>query len=189
MKENRYSGYLPDTVKELQEFQKLAEIEGQILEEEAAARDKVVNNQWILTAERSGLLRLAKMMGFLGAEVLETEALRKEILYRWNSRGPYTRFHLLDWLDGCCGEGKYTAELEREKFFLHLVLELSIKGKRDFLQKHLRKIIPANLTLKVDLNTNTYGKVGVMTHGKMKELGWTYGQIPFEDLTPYRTKE
>ena len=98
--ENRYSGYLPDTVKELQEFQKLAEIEGQILEKESEARDRVVNNQWILTAERSGLLRLAKMMGFLGAEMLETETLRKEILYRWNNQSPYTQFHLLDWLDG-----------------------------------------------------------------------------------------
>ena len=85
MRENRYSRYLPSAVRELQEFQKLAEIEGQILEEEAEARDKVVNNQWILTAERSGLLRLAKIMGFLGAEALEMEALRKEILYRWNS--------------------------------------------------------------------------------------------------------
>lgn len=187
--ENRYSGYLPDTVKELREFQKLAEIEGQILEKESETRDRVVNNQWILTAERSGLLRLAKMMGFLGAEMLETETLRKEILYRWNNQSPYTQFHLLDWLDGCCGEGKYTAELEQEKYFLHLVLELSVKGKKDFLQRHLRKIIPANLVLKVDLNTNTYGKVGVMTHGQMKALGWTYGQIPLEDLTPYRKKE
>lgn len=185
MSEKRYSNYLPSTVRDLQEFQKLAEIEGAVLEEEAAARDEVVNNQWILTAERSGLLRLAKMMGFLGAEVMETEALREEILYRWNSRSPYTYFHLQDWLDGCCGAGKYAAELERENYFLHLVLELCVKEKKDFLQKHLRKIIPANLTLKVDLNTNTYGKVGVMTHGQMKELGWTYGQIPFEDLTPY----
>lgn len=189
MRENRYSGYLPSTVKELQEFQKLVEIEGQILKEEAEARDRVANNQWILTAERSGLLRLAEMMGFLGAEALETEALRKEILYRWNSRSPYTRFHLLDWLDGCCGEGKYTAELEREKYFLHLVLELSVKEKRDFLQKHLQKIIPANLMLKVDLMANTYGKVGMMTYGMMKELRWTYGQISFEDLTPYQTNE
>lgn len=189
MSENRYSGYLPDTVRELREFQKLAEIEGQMLEEAAAAKETVVNNQWILTAERSGLLRLAGMMGFPGAEGLETEPLREEILYRWNSRSPYTYFHLLDWLDGCCGEGEYRAELEREKYFLHLVLELRIKGKKDFLQRHLRKIIPANLMLKVDLNTNTHGKVGVMPHGRMKELGWTYGQIPFEDLTPYQNRK
>ncbi len=186
MRENRYGRYLPDTVGELREFQKLAEIEGEILEEEAAAKEALVKNQWILTAERHGLLRLAKIMGFLGAETLETEALRREILYRWNSRSPYTWFHLLDWLDGCCGETEYTATLERETYFLHVILELSIKEKKGFLQKQLRKMIPANLTLQVDLNTNTHGKVGRMTHGQMKKLGWKYGEIPFEDLTPYQ---
>lgn len=184
--ENRYSIYLPDTVKELQEFQKLGQIEGLILEEEAAARDTVVNNQWILTAEKSGLLRQAKMMGFLGAETMETEELREEILYRWNSRSPYTTFHLQDWLDGCCGEGTYRVNLEREKYRLQLVLELSVKEKRDFLEKHLRKIVPANLILDVDLNVNTYGDLEVLTYGQIMEMGWTYGQIPYEDLTPYQ---
>lgn len=189
MSENRYNAYLPDTVKELQEFQKLGEIEGVILEEAALAKDAVVNNQWILTAERSGLLRLAKLMGFLGAEVMETEALREEILYRWNSRSPYTKFHLLDWLDGCLGEDNYQIRLEQEKYQLQLVLELKVKEKREFLKKHLRKIIPANLVLKVDLNVNTYGDLEVMTYGQMMELGWTYGQIPYEDLTPYQKAE
>lgn len=184
--ENRYISYLPDTVNELQEFQKLGEMEGVILEEAAAAKDELIDNQWILTAQRSGLLRLAKIMGFLGAEILETETLREEILYRWNSRSPYTYFHLQDWLDGCLGEGNYLTELKKEQYFLHLVLELSVKEKKEFLQKHLRKIIPANLMLEVDLNTNTHGKLRVMTHGQMNRLGWTYGRIPLEDLTPYK---
>ena len=186
MTENRYSGYLPDTVKELQEFRKLGQIEGVILEDAAAAKDALVKNQWILTAERNGLLRLAKMMGFLGAETMETEKLREEILYRWNSRSPYTKFHLQDWLDGCLGAGNYTTELQKERYFLQLVLELRVKEKREFLQKHLRKIMPANLILEVDLNTNTHEDLKGMTHGQMKALGWTHGQIPFEDLTPYR---
>lgn len=186
--DNRYSTYLPDTVKGLQEFQKLGEIEGVILEEEAKARYTLVNNQWILTAERSGLLRLAKMMGFLGAEVMETENLRQEIFYKWNSRSPYTGFYLQDWLDGCCGEGNYEINLEQDRYRLRLVLELAVKEKREFLEKHLRKIVPANLTLDVDLNVNTYGDLEVMTYGRMMELGWTYGQIPFEDLSPYQEK-
>ena len=184
--ENRYMKYLPDTVSELQEFHKLSEIEGAILEEAAGAKDALVDNQWILTAKRSGLLRLAKIMGFLGAETMETEALREEILYRWNSRSPYTYFHLQDWLDGWCGADNYQATLEKEQYLLRLILKLNVKQKRDFVEKHLRKIIPANLLLEVDLNTNTYGNLKILTHGQMKEMGWTYGAIPFEDLTPYQ---
>ena len=54
------------------------------------------------------------------------------------------------------------------------------------MQKHLRKIIPANLVLEVGLNTNTHEDLKGMTHGQLKALGWTHGQIPFEDLTPYQ---
>ncbi|MBR6652821.1 MAG: hypothetical protein IKL30_06615 [Anaerotignum sp.] len=184
--ENRYVKYLPDTVSELQEFRKLAAIEGEVLEEMALAKDELVDNQWILTARRGGLLRLAKMMGFLGAEMLETEALREEILYRWCSRSPYTYFHLQDWLDGCLGEGNYLADLRKEQYFLQLVLELRVKEKRAFLLEHLRNILPANLVLKVDLNTNTHGDLKGIPYGLLKELQLTHGQIPYEDLTPYK---
>ena len=183
--ENRYTYYLPDIVKELQEFQKLAEIEGDILTEMADRKNEVAENQWILTARRSGLLRLAKMMGFSGAESMETEQLRGEILYQWNSRSPYTYFHLLDWLDACLGEGNYSADLQGEQYRMELVLNLKVKDKKEFLQKHLRNILPANLVLQVKLNANTHEKVGKMTHGQMKELDWTYSQIQLEDLTDY----
>ena len=183
--ENRYSNYLPDTVKELREFQKLGEIEGVILEESAAAKAELIDNQWILTARRNGLLRLAKIMGFIGGEALETETLREEILSRWSSRSPYTYFHLQDWLDGCLGEGNYWTECRREAYLLQLVLELRVKEKKEFLEKYLRKIIPANLILQVDLNTNTHRKLKVMTHGQLKTLGWKHEELPYEDLTPY----
>ena len=183
--ENRYVYYLPNTVRELQEFQKLGEIEGQILEEAGLAKDEVVHNQWILTAERRGLLRLARMMGLYGAAGMETEPLRAEILFRWNSRSPYTLFYLQDWLDACLGADGYTVKVQQERYLLQLVLELGVKEKKEFLQKHLRKIIPANLLMEIRLNANTYGKLNVMTHGRMKELGWEWGQIGLEDLTEY----
>ena len=113
---------------------------------------------------------------------METEELREEILSRWCSRSPYTYFHLQDWLDGCVGAGNYTGTLERESYRLRLVLELCVKEKREFLQKHLRKIIPANLVLQVNLNVNTHGKLHRIRHGEMKEKGLTYGGIPFEIL-------
>lgn len=183
--ENRYLYYLPNTVRELKEFQKLSEIEGQVLEGAKAAKDEVVHNQWILTAERSGLLRLARMMELHGAAGMETEALREEILFRWNSRSPYTLFHLQDWLDGCLGASSYAVKLQQEQYLLQIVLGLKARDKKEFLEKHLRKIIPANLMLAIKLNANTYKKLQVMTHGQMKELNWKWGQIGLEDLSEY----
>ena len=56
MKAQRYLRYLPDFVAEYAEFQKLGEIEGEILEEEAKAKQEMEQDQWILTATRKGLL-------------------------------------------------------------------------------------------------------------------------------------
>ena len=186
--ENRYEKHLPDTVKELQEFRKLGEREGVFLAEMATEKEALEKNQWILTAERSGLLRLAAMMGFFGAEAIETENLREEILYRWSSRSPYTEFHLMDWLDGCLGNEAYRLDIDRDRYLMKLILELRVKEKQDFLKKHLRKIIPANLLLEVSLNKNTYGDLTGMTYGQLMELGWSYGQIPFEELIHYQKK-
>lgn len=55
MTENRYEKHCPCTVSELREFRKLGEIEGTILEEAAATKETLERNQWILTAEKSGL--------------------------------------------------------------------------------------------------------------------------------------
>ena len=182
MTENRYESYCPSTVRELSEFQKLSEIEGAMLEEAAEAKEGLEKNQWILTAERKALLRLAKMMRFYEAEGLETEALRAELLSRWCSCRPYTYFHLEDWLNECLGAENYKSTLERERYLLRLVLELCVQEKRAFLQKYLREILPAHLLLQVDLNVNTHGTLRRLRHREIREKGLTYGNIPFENF-------
>lgn len=179
---NRYSRHLPEDIAELKEFQTLGEIEGEILEEQAAAKEAMIRSQWIVTADRKGLARYAGMMG-LESRGKETETLRGEVLYRWNFRSPYPFFALLDWLDGCCGADGYTAELFREEYRLEIWLELRNKGKQDFLEGYLRRVIPANIILDIRLNRNTHGKLEPFTHGRMKGLGWKYGGISYEDLT------
>lgn len=186
MKENRYSKYLPNTVRELREFQQLGEVEAPILEEEAAAKDKLIRNQWILTAERDGLLRLAAIIGISEAKQMETEELRQEILYRWNLHRPYTYFHLIDWLDGFCGEEWYLLLLYRKEYRLRLILELRIKEQKAFLEQYLRRILPANILLQVELRTNIHAELRPLTHGDIKDMGWTQGEIPMQDLSPYQ---
>lgn len=120
---------------------------------------------------------------------METEALRQEILYRWNLRRPYTYFHLLDWLDGFCGTEWYQAIFYRAEYRLRLILELHIKEQKAFLEKYLRRILPANILLQVELRTNWHAELRALTHGDMRAFGWTQGEIPFEDLSAYQDEE
>ncbi len=154
MSAERYLTYLPDSMAELKEFQTLGAVEGEILAEEEAAKEEMIRNQWIVSADRKGLTRFAAMMG-LESRGKETEELRAEVLYRWNFRSPYPFFTLLDWLDGFCGADGYTAEVIREEYRLVVLLEVHNKEKKAFLEKYLRRVIPANITLEIPLNRNT----------------------------------
>ena len=185
MMTERYMQYLPATVSEYTEFQRLGEIEGVILEEEAQAKAKLEANQWIQTASRAGLLRRADMMGIAVSESDDTEWLRETILSYWNSHRPYTYFMLCDWLDGFCGAENYRAKLAYDAYRLTIVLELNQKEKKEQILRHWRLLIPANIVLEVQLNTNTYGKVGQLRHRTLQENQWTYGEIPFVDLREY----
>lgn len=110
MTAQRYLRYLPDFLAEYAEFQKLGEIEGEILEEEAKAKQEMEQDQWILTATRKGLLRRAVMMGLFVSETEDTETLRERVLSYWNSRRPYTFFMMQEWLDTFCGAGELSSE-------------------------------------------------------------------------------
>ena len=170
---------------EYAEFQKLGEIEGEILEEEAKAKQEMEQDQWILTATRKGLLRRAAMMGLFVSETEDTETLRERVLSYWNSRRPYTFFMMQEWLDTFCGAGNYQAKLDHGAYRLTIVLELKEKQKKEQILSYWKTLIPANLVFEVLFNTNTHGKVGALTHGELKESGWTYGEIPFADLSGY----
>lgn len=183
MTAQRYLQYLPVFVAEYAQFQKLGQVEGEILEEEAAAKREMEQDQWILTATRKGLLRRAAMMGLYVAETEDTEVLRERVLSYWNSRRPYTFWMLREWLDGFCGNGNYQADLDYGAYHLTIRLELGQKEKKEQILSYWRTLIPANLVFEVLLNTNTHGKVGAWTHGQLKESGWTYGEIPLTDLS------
>ena len=58
-----------------------------------------------------------------------------------------------------------------------VLLEVHNKEKKAFLEKYLRRVIPANITLEIPLNRNTHGKLKPFTHGQMKEWGWKYGGV------------
>ena len=179
MTAQRYLRYLPDFVAEYAEFQKLGEIEGEILEEEAKAKQEMEQDQWILTATRKGLLRRAVMMGLFVSETEDTETLRERVLSYWNSRRPYTFFMMQEWLDTFCGAGNYQAKLDHGAYRLTIALDLKEKQKKEQILSYWKTLIPANLVFEVLLNTNTHGKVGALTHGELKESGsvWIYESI------------
>ncbi len=183
--ENRYEKYVPPMLLEYVQFRKMAELEGDILEEEAQAKADTENSQWILTSGKEGLERRAKFMGLWTESEEDIEELRQRVLFYWNSQMPYTFFMLLDWLDGYCGKYTYRAEMLYDQYQLKIVLVLAVKEKKEAVYEWLRFRIPANIILEVLLDTNPHRKVGWLTHGQIKELCLKHGEIPTYDLSAY----
>lgn len=183
--ENRYEKYVPPMMMEYAQFQKMAELEGDILEEESQAKTEAEQSQWILTSRREGLLRRAEFMGLQAEQGEETEHLRERVLFYWNNQMPYTYFMLLDWLDGYCGKERYRSEIIYSEYRLRVVLSLAIAEKKTEVYEWLRYRVPANIILEVLLDVNPHRKVGWLTHGQLKQMKWTYGEIPYEDLSDF----
>lgn len=182
-KKMTYLNYLPEMLRNTKEFQGIAQIEDTILLQEALAKERLLQDQWILTASKEGLLRRAKMLGIAEKQGETLEALRQRVLFRWNGRCPYTYTTLLEWLDGLCGEGNYTETLSYPQYTLEIVLELRKKELQKEIYDVVRYMIPANMILKVLIRYNQYGSIRKISYGRLRK--WSYGEIKEEDFKSF----
>lgn len=183
----RYGSYLPSTLEDYQNFDTLDELESPILEEAYMAKEQFVKNQWIETADRSGLQHFAFIMGIIqNFTDVELEELRDYMLACWNSKAPYTYLHLKEWVYEYCG-GSENCEiiLTPNLYHLAVTLKLGVKEKKEAIYERLREITPANIRIDMDLFYNTHRMVGQFTHGQLKQYEFQYGNLAEEDLELY----
>lgn len=177
-----YSKYLPPFVKETREFQILAKVESEILQEEREAKQNLENDQWIATATERGLKRRGNLLNIVREETENLEDFRQRILFLWNHHKPYTYFHLLDWLEGLCEKENVTVQMQYSLYCLHIELRLIKKHLQEEIEKTVRKMIPANILLEVTLRYNLYGELKPYTHGFMKKKNFRYIDLRKEDV-------
>ena len=177
-----YSKYLPPFVKQTREFEILANIESQILQEEREAKQNLEHDQWIATATERGLKRRGDLLNIVREPTESLEDFRQRILFLWNHHKPYTYFHLLDWLEGLCEKENVAVEMQYHLYYLHIEIRLIKKQLQKEIEKTVRKMIPANILLEVTLRYNLYGELEPHTHGFMKQKRFRYIDLREEDV-------
>lgn len=160
--------YWPDFLARVREFGVLADTEDVELEELRKAIDDVLNDQFIETATERGIARREAILGIVpyGDDTLETRRFR--VAGRWLNRLPYTMRMLRERLDKLLGEGHYVIELHKEPYTLRVKIELIVKRQFEAAQKMLREVVPANLSLTVELRYNQHQTLRPLTHGAMR---------------------
>lgn len=161
--------YQPLIIKDYREFKEIAEIENTILTDCWSSSNNVFLDQFIETLTDNGCKRWEKILNIQpkGTDTLEVRRFR--IKSRINEDLPYTYNALVNVLNSLCGEGQYTINLYNNEYRLKILIELTAKKLFDEVESTVKRMIPANLILEVDLRYNQHKTLSKYTHKQLSK--------------------
>lgn len=117
-----------------------------------------------------GIGRWEELLQIAGRDSLSLEERRRLVLLRLNEQLPFTISRLRELLAANVPAGEYVLTLDHAAYTLHVFLELSSKGCAPALRELLRRVLPANLQVDLQLLYNTYGRLGQYKHAELAGL-------------------
>ena len=145
----RLKKYLPEFVSSIKEFQ---ELDRTISIEVDELREKLLQlqeNQFIETANEEGLRRHEQMLNI--APVNDIEIRRFNLLNKYNSTIPFTIGWLTNFLNTTIGRGEFFIDLDYSTYTLTISVVKNKEHLIESLKGDLRKRIPANLVLTINV--------------------------------------
>ena len=171
----------PPIMQELEEFQKIAEIEELYFEQLKQEIQNIVDDQFIQTATENGIARREKILKIspFADDTLETRRFRVQGL--WADKLPYTYRVLLERLDSLCGPDGYIMELNAGEYSLNIKIELTRKRMFDEVVRITRQMVPANIVITVELRYNQHLTLANFTHEQLSQ--YTHYQLRNEVIS------
>jgi hypothetical protein len=172
--------YLPPILRDIKEIIEIAQVEKPVLEETWKYIENALNNQFVVSANESGLSRYEKMLKINTPATDSIETRRFRILTRYQEQAPYTWRLLKQLLDNLLGEGQYELKRDVAAKTLSVKIELTVKGQFDAVVLMLERITPQNMVLTVELRYNQNSKLAQYTHAQL--AAFTHKQLREEVL-------
>ena len=113
--------YLPDIIKDVTEYQEIANAENPSINSLWGNHRKAFNNQFINTLDEQGCARWGKMLDITPKGTATIEDRRLAILARINTSLPYTYRQLENFLRNICADD-YTMTLDNENYTLTVLI-------------------------------------------------------------------
>lgn len=139
-------------------------------------------NTFVFDLDEDGATRWEDMLKLTPRSADTLDDRRMAILAKITPNTPYTYRKLEILLDGICGEGNYSINLKHNQYYIKILIALGVKRQRQTTEYMLRCILPANLTIEIDLMYNRHIDLKRFTHGRMKELMYTHHDLRAEVL-------
>lgn len=174
--------YLPPVIRNVREYKAIMN-NGEQAEISALwdAVDAAFNDQFVSSATVNGVERWEKILDIKPRGTDSLNARKFRILSRLNEQLPYTLPVLKNMLQSLCGEDGYSVEVQNELYTLKVKIALVAKSNFDDVDVLLRRVVPANMIIELELKYNTWGTLKEFTWGYLKTKTWK--EIKNEVLT------
>lgn len=169
--------YLPPVLKEVREFKLIFQSEQPEIADLWGSIDNALNDQFVIDATEYGVGRWEKILGIVPKVTESLDSRKFRILTRLNERLPHTVRVLEQQLETLCGKDGYIMDLNENKYRLEIRIELSKKRVLEEITSFVKRIIPANLILIVDLEYNKHCTFSGHTYEFLKR--YTHEQLKY----------
>ena len=182
---NKITQHQPEYEQGIFEFQEIARVENNELTAMKTQKIKVLDNQFVLTADKDGLLMFENLYGIIAKNTDTINFRHERILSRMQSESVYTERFLRMQLDNLIGEGLYTLDFDYNAYTITLNSAAESQSYAQEVALLVSKIKPANmLFINTPLLVNTIFGFEVITQSPLTlnyKLGtsWNLGRKPF----------
>lgn len=157
--------YLPPFMAEFKEIAVTLEAENPEFVLVWKAADRVLQNEFIETADEYGISRFEKILNILPSKEDTLESRRAKVTSKWLSDLPYTIKILIKNLQILCSGNDFTISKSFNTYKLKVTTHLRLYSQIQELKELLERIIPANMIIE-SLNSimvQADGKAGIYT--------------------------
>ncbi|MCD8159417.1 MAG: YmfQ family protein [Clostridiales bacterium] len=162
---NKLTDYLPFYDKRTGEFREICRAEQKYIDLLWSENERILNEGFVITAESEGLERLEEILG-LSSKGLEISERRENIIFKLMGDLPYTMNTVYRRLKLLCGDD-FIFEYGSEAYTLKVRLGVLSSEQYEVIKALLLKILPANISLDMEIQYNTHGDLTALTHGAM----------------------
>jgi hypothetical protein len=169
--------YLPDVLKEVREYQALTHGEQPEIHMLLDGIQNVLDSEFVLSSGEYGVRRRERILGIIPKASYTLDERKFAILARLGEQMPYTYRTLELILNELCGVDGYKMTLLNKEYILEVWVQLVAKHKVDEVDAMLKRIVPANLVIKLALEFNqhitlkpfTHEFLGGLTHRQLRD--------------------
>lgn len=143
--------YLPPFMADFKEISVTLEAENPEFVLVWKAADRVLQNEFIESADEYGISRFEKILNILPSTEDTLESRRARVQARWFNTIPYTLKAFLAKLIALCGDSDFTVTKEYEKYTVRILTNLELFGQVEELEHIIESMMPCNMIV-ISLN-------------------------------------